>query len=173
LSPDRDVAQVDKIFHDAEPVRRLIKKVGKPKEIWACYEAGPTGYDLQRLLVSMGVRCDVVAPSLIPKGSGDRVKTDRRDARRLAGRASELTPIAIPMPAQEGVRDLCRTRGDMVQDLTRVRNRLSGFLLRHSVVWRGGSKWTERHRRWLATLSFDDPAIASTYSHYLSTVKQR
>ena len=82
-----------------------------PKGIWACYEAGPTGYDLQRLLSSMGVRCDVVAPSLIPKGSGDRVKTDRRDARRLAGlhRAGELTAVAIPTPAQEGVRDLCRT----------------------------------------------------------------
>ena len=175
LSPDRDTAEVDKIFHDADSVRRLVKRLGKPKGIWACYEAGPTGYDLQRLLTSLGVRCDVVAPSLIPKGSGDRVKTDRRDARRLAGlhRAGELTPIAIPTPAQEGVRDLCRTRGDMVQDLTRARNRLSGFLLRHSVVWRGGSKWTERHRRWLATLSFDDPAIATTYSHYLATVKLR
>ncbi len=157
LSPDRDTAEVDKIFHDTDSVRRLIKRLGKPKEIWACYEAGPTGYDLQRLLTSMGVRCDVVAPSLIPKGSGDRVKTDRRDARRLAGlhRAGELTSIAIPTPAQEGVRDLCRTRSDMVQDLTRARNRLSGFLLRHSMVWRGGSPWTERHRRWLATLSFD------------------
>ena len=175
LSPDRDTAEVDKIFHDTDSVRRLVKRLGKPKGIWACYEAGPTGYDLQRLLTSMGVRCDVVAPSLIPKGSGDRVKTDRRDARRLAGlhRAGELTPIAIPTPAQEGVRDLCRTRGDMVQDLTRARNRLSGFLLRHSVVWRGGSPWTERHRRWLATLSFDDPAIATTYSHYLATVKLR
>ena len=132
LSPDRDTAEVDKIFHDADSVRRLVKRLGESKEI--------------------------LAPSLIPKGSGDRVKTDRRDARRLAGlhRAGELTPIAIPTPAQEGVRDLCRTRGDMVQDLTRARNRLSGFLLRHSVVWRGGSKWTERHRRWLATLSFDD-----------------
>ncbi len=149
LPPDRDTAEVDKIFHDSDSVRRLIKRLGKPKEIWACYEAGPTGYDLQRLLASMGVRCDVVAPSLIPKGSGDRVKTDRRDARRLAGlhRAGELTPVAIPTPAQEGVRDLCRTRGDMVQDLTRARNRLSGFLLRHSVVWRGGSRWTERNEK--------------------------
>ena len=104
LPPDRDRAEVDKIFHDADSVRRLIKRLGPPKRIWACYEAGPTGYDLQRLLNSMGVRCDVVAPSLIPKGSGDRVKTDRRDARRLAGlhRAGELTPVAIPTPAQEG-----------------------------------------------------------------------
>jgi transposase len=175
LPPDRDRAEVDKIFHDADSVRRLIKRLGPPKRIWACYEAGPTGYDLQRLLNSMGVRCDVVAPSLIPKGSGDRVKTDRRDARRLTGlhRAGELTPVAIPTPAQEGVRDLCRTRGDMVQDLTRARNRLSGFLLRHSVVWRSGSPWTERHRRWLGTLSFDDPAVAITYAHYLATVQLR
>jgi transposase len=71
------------------------------------------------------------------------------------------------------VRDLCRTGGDLVQDLTRARNRLSGFLLRHSVVWRGGSKWIERHRRWLATLSFDDPAMATTNAHYLATVKLR
>ena len=111
LPPDRDTAEVDKIFHDTDSVRRLVKRLGKPKGIWACYEAGPTGYDLQRLLTSMGVRCDVVAPSLIPKSSGDRVKTDRRDARRLAGlhRAGELTPVAIPTSAQEGVRDLCRT----------------------------------------------------------------
>jgi hypothetical protein len=73
LSPDRDTAEVDKIFHDADSVRRLVKRLGQPKEIWACYEAGPTGYDLQRLLTSLGVRCDVVAPSLIPMGSGDRV----------------------------------------------------------------------------------------------------
>ena len=130
LLPDRDVAEVDKIFNDEESVRRLFKRLGRPSGLWACYEAGPTGYDLHRLLTSMRVRCDVVAPSLVPKGSGDRVKTDRRDARRLAGlhRAGELTAVAVPTPAQEAVRDLCRTRGDMVQDLTRARNRLSGFL---------------------------------------------
>ena len=127
LSPDRDVAEVDKIFHDEESIRRLIKRLGRPSGLWACYEAGPTGYELHRLLTSMGVRCDVVAPSLIPKGSGDRVKTDRRDSRRLAGlhRAGELTAVAVPTPAQEAVRDLCRTRGDMVEDLTRARNRLA------------------------------------------------
>ena len=175
LPPNRDIAAVERIFHDEESVRRLIKRLGRPNSLWACYEAGPTGYELQRLLSSLRVRCDVVAPSLIPKGSGDRVKTDRRDARRLAGlhRAGELTPIAIPSPGQEAVRDLCRTRGDMVEDLTRARNRIQGFLLRHSVVWRGGSTWTQRHERWLATRSFDDPALATTYAHYLSTVRLR
>ena len=164
LPPDRDVAEVDKIFddHDHESVRRLIKRLGRPSGLWAFYEAGPTGYELHRLLTSMGVRCDVVAPSLIPKGSGDRVKTDRRDSRRLAGlhRAGELTAVAVPTPAQEAVRDLCRTRGDMVEDLTRARNRLSGFLLRHSVGWRDGSTWTQRHERWLAGMHFEDRALA-------------
>jgi transposase len=84
-----------------------------------------------------------------------------------------LTAIAVPTPAQEAVRDLCRTRGDMVQDLTRARNRLSGFLLRHSTVWRGGSTWTDRHHRWLAGVHFEDRALASTYGHYLATVRLR
>ena len=103
LPPDRDVADVDKIFHDEESVRRLIKRVGRPSGLWACYEAGPTGYGLYRLLSSLGVRCDVVAPSLIPKKSRDRVKTDKRDSRKLAGlhRAGELTAIGVPSPAQE------------------------------------------------------------------------
>ena len=148
LHPDRDVAAVEKISSDSESVRRLLKKVGRPSGIWACYEAGPTGYDLYRLLASMKVRCDVVAPSLVPKGRGDRVKTDKRDSRRLAGlhRAGQLTPIAVPDPAQEAVRDLCRTRGDMVEDLTRARNRLTKFLLRHSMIYRDGTNWTIRHR---------------------------
>jgi transposase len=175
LSPDRDVAEVDKIFNDEASVRRLVKRLGRPSGLWACYEAGPTGYDLQRLLSALRVRCDVVAPSLIPKGSGDRVKTDRRDAKRLAGlhRAGQLTAVAVPSPAQEAVRDLCRARGDMVQDLTRARNRLSGFLLRHSVIWRGGSTWTCAHERWLSTRHFDDASLATTFAHYLSTVRLR
>lgn len=175
LPVDSDVAEMDKITSDTESVRRLIKRMGRPSGLWACYEAGPTGYDLHRLLVSMGVRCDVVAPSLVPKGPGDKVKTDKRDARRLAGlhRAGELTAVAVPSPAQEAVRDLCRTRGDMVQDLTRARNRLGKFLLRHSLVYRGGSNWTHRHQSWLANISFEDKALASTFMHYRATVNLR
>lgn len=175
LKPDADVAVLDKIPSDEVSVRRLVKRLGRPSGIWACYEAGPTGYELYRLLVSMGLRCDVVAPSLVPKGPGDKVKTDRRDARRLAGlhRAGELTAIGVPSRAQEAVRDLCRTRADMVQDLTRARNRLTKFLLRHGVVYRGGSNWTFRHERWLSGLSFDDPALTATFGHYRSTVQLR
>jgi transposase len=138
----RDRAEVEKIFHDEQSVRRLSSRFRNPARLWACYEAGPTGYELHRLLVSLGVRCEVVAPSLVPKGKGDKVKTDKRDARRLAGlhRAGQLTAIAVLTPEQEAVRDLCRIRGDMVADLTRARNRLTQFLLPHGVVWRGGSK---------------------------------
>jgi transposase len=166
---------VEKIFHDEVSVRRLVGRFDDRSTLWACYEAGPTGYDLYRLLTGLGVRCDVVAPSLIPKRCGDRVKTDKRDARRLAGlhRAGELTAIGIPTPAQEAVRDLCRTRGDMVEDLTRARNRLTKFLLRHSRVWRDGSNWTLKHQRWLAGLHFDDRALAATFAHYRATVALR
>jgi transposase len=141
LHPDRDVAEVDKIFNDDESVRRLVKRLGRPSGLWACYEAGPTGYDLHRLLTALRVRGDVVAPSLVPKGAGDRVKTDRRDARRLAGlhRAGELTAIAVPTPAQEAVRDLCRTRGDMV----RPRSRPPALLRRRP----GSPRRDHRYRR--------------------------
>jgi transposase len=146
---------MDKISSDAESVRRLVKSLGRPGGLWACYEAGPTGYDLYRLLTKLGVHCDVVAPSLVPKGRGDRVKTDKRDARRLAGlhRAGELTAVAVPSPAQE------------------ARNRLTKFLLRHSLVYRDGSNWTFRFERWLSGLHFEDAALAATFSHYRYTVQ--
>lgn len=117
------------------------------------------GYGLQRLLGSLGVRCEVVAASLIPKAPGDKVKTDKRDCRRLARlhRAGELVAIRVSSPTEEAVRDLCRTRGDMVEDLTRARNRLTKFLLRHEKVWRGGSNWTHKHEAWLGALSFSEP----------------
>ena len=156
-------------------MRRLIGRFGDRSKLWVCYEAGPTGYELHRLLASMGVRCDVVAPSLVPKGRGDKVKTDKRDARRLAGlhRAGELTAVGVPTRQQEAVRDLCRTRGDMVEDLTRARNRLTKFLLRHGIVYRSGSNWTFRHARWLDSLRFDEPALESTFVHYRATVVAR
>jgi transposase len=175
LNPGHESPDVEKIFHDEESVRRLIGRFPDPRLVRACYEAGPTGYDLARLLVSMGVRCEVIAPSLIPKAPGDKVKTDRRDCRRLARlhRAGELVAIRIPTPLEEAVRDLCRTRGDMVEDLTRARNRLSKFLLRHSRVWRGGSPWTHKHEAWLAAQRFDEPALNTTFGHYRAVALAR
>jgi transposase len=175
LNPGDHIPDVEKIFHDEESVRRLIGRLGDPTLIWACYEAGPTGYDLHRLLSGMGVHASVIAPSLIPKASGDKVKTDKRDCRRLARlfRAGELTAIRVPSPLEEAVRDLCRTRGDMVEDLTRARNRLIKFLLRHSRIWRDGSNWTVKHEAWLAAQRFDELALQTTFEHYRAVVLSR
>jgi transposase len=175
LNPGHERPDVEKIFNDEESVRRLIGRFVEPKLLRVCYEAGPTGYDLARLLRSMGVACEVIAPSLIPKAPGDKVKTDKRDCRRLARlhRAGELVAIRIPSPLEEAVRDLCRTRGDMVEDLTRARNRLSKFLLRHSRVYRDGTPWTVKHEAWLAALRFDESALAVTFGPYRATVMAR
>src|SRR5436309_2456795 len=153
LPPGQESAEVDKIFHDEPSVRRLVARFPDPGRLRVCYEAGPTGYELQRLLARLHLRCDVVAPSLIPKAPGDRVKTDKRDSRRLARlhRAGELVAIAIPTPEQEAVRDLCRARAALVADQARARQRLDKFLLRHDRV-RGdvappsGTRRSRHHR---------------------------
>ena len=175
LNPGHESADVERIFNDEESIRRLVGRFPERGLLRVCYEAGPTGYDLARLLGQMGVTCEVIAPSMIPKAPGDKVKTDTRDCRRLARlhRAGELVAIRIPSPLEEAVRDLCRTRGDMVEDLTRARNRLTKFLLRHSTVWRGGSNWTVKHEAWLAAQRFDEAALQTTFEHYRAVVISR
>jgi transposase len=156
-------------------VRRLIGRFENPRRLRVCYEAGPTGYELARLLGSLQVSCEVIAPSLIPTAPGDRVKTDARDCCRLARlhRAGQLVAIRVPTVAEEAVRDLCRARVDMVIDQNRARQRLGKFLLRHGRVWRGATNWTLQHERWLAAQRFDDAALAATYSHYRATLLSR
>ncbi len=175
LRPGDEVAEVDKVFNDEPSIRRLVDRFEDPRRLVACYEAGPTGYDLARLLRGLGVRCDVIAPSLIPVAPGAKVKTDRRDARRMARllRAGELTAIRVPTLAEEGVRDLCRARFALVTDRRRSRQRLTAFLLRHGRVWRGASTWTIAHRDWLNATRFDDPALNATYQRYLATATVR
>jgi transposase len=109
----------------------------------------------------------VIAPSLMPPGPGDEVKTDTRDCRRLARlhRSGELVAVRIPTVAEEAVRDLCRTRAEMVVDRTRAHHRLSKLLLRHGRVWRGGSAWTRSFDRWLASQRFDEQALTTTLGH--------
>lgn len=175
LEPDHETPVATRIFHDDASVRKLIGSFPDQARIRACYEAGPTGYELHRLLDRLGVRCDVIAPSLIPRAPGDRVKTDRRDARRLAllHRAGQLVAIRVPAPQEEAVRDLCRARADMVEDRTRARHRLSKFLLRHGRVFREGSAWTMGHDRWLSAQRFDDRALEVTYDHYRAVLEVR
>ena len=175
LAAGSDRPVIDRVTHDEPSVRRFVGRLGPPHRLHACYEAGPTGYGLARLLGSMGVRCDVVAPALIPKAAGDRVKTDDRDASRLARllRLGELTAIRVPTYAEEGVRDLSRARFDLISDRRRARQRLSAHLLRHGRVWRQGSSWTLRHLEWLRAQRFDDAAVQATYDHYLGVVTVR
>jgi transposase len=174
LRPGEEVPVISRIPADEESVRRLVGRFPGRGLLSACYEAGPGGYELHRLLTSMGVACDVVAPSLIPKGTSDRVKTDRRDAIRLAllHRAGLLTPIRVPSPAEEAVRDLVRARGDLLDDRKRMQQRLNAMLLRHGRVWHG-AKWTYGHRAWVARQSFDEPALAETFALYLGALDAR
>ncbi len=167
LEPGGEVPVTERIFHDEASLRRLLSRFAA-RRVRVCYEAGPTGYGLARLLAAMGIDCVVVAPSLIPTAPGDRVKTDRRDAKRLARRlrAGELVPIRVPSPLEEAVRDLCRARDDAVIERRRARQRLGGFLLRHGRVFREASAWTLKHEQWLGSLTFDQPAAAATFAHY-------
>jgi hypothetical protein len=175
LRPDDVVPDTERIFHDEASIRRLIGRFEDPRRLRACYEAGPTGYELHRLLSSIGVVTDVVAPSLIPRVPGDHVKTDRRDCRRLARlhRAGELTPIRVPTRAEEGVRDICRARQIAVEERRRARQRLFSFLLRHNEVYRDGTTWTARHEAWVATRHFEDPAVRSAFSYQAIGVSDR
>jgi transposase len=172
LEPGSDTALIDRFFPDDASIRRFVGALGDPASLAVCYEAGPTGYALARFLGQMGIACEVIAPSLIPMSSGARVKTDRRDARHLAElyRVGQLTPVRIPTEAEEAIRDLCRTRSDLVTDRTRARHRLVKFLLRHNVVFREGSHWTMRHEAWLAKVRFDDEALTRTYARYRSVL---
>lgn len=175
LRSDESSPDVEVIANEDASIRRLISRFPDLAQLRTCYEAGPTGFELHRLLTSMGVACQVIAPSLIPTAPGDRVKTDRRDCKRLARlhRAGELVAIRVPTPAEEAVRDLCRARADLVDDRTRTRHRLSKFLLRHDRIWRCGKAWTARHQQWLSGQCFDDAALRQTYSHYLGMLIAR
>lgn len=139
---------------------------GLPRPARAAYEAGPTGYGLARELARRGVECVVAAPSKIPRGSGDRVKTDRRDAEHLVRLllAGKLHPVRVPGPEEEALRDLVRAREQVRVDLMRSRHRLSKLLLRHGIRFDDGRAWTDRHRAWLATISLPWPAAQSTLS---------
>jgi transposase len=138
-----------------------------------CYEAGPCGYGLHRLLTSYGHDCVVAAPSLIPMKAGDRVKTDRRDALMLAKlhRAGELTPIWIPDAGHEAMRDLVRARATAGRVLSKARQHLQSFLLRHDRIYRGLRAWTSAYRRWLTTVHFDHPAQQIVLQDYIHAVQ--
>jgi len=169
LPPSGGTPEIIEIEHTPRAIRRLIDRLGGPQGLAVCYEAGPVGWQLKRLLDTLGVACDVIAPSLIPVRAGDRVKTDRRDARKLVRlyRAGELTFVAPPSAEQEGLRDLVRCREDLRDARTRARHRAVKQLLRHGHVFRDGKHWTLRHRAWLRAQRLTDPVAQRALEHML------
>jgi transposase len=156
-----------------ELLSKLAERLGRRGErLHFCYEAGPCGYGIHRLLSGLGHDCAVVAPSLIPKKPGDRVKTNRRDATMLARlhRAGELTPVWVPDVAHEAMRDLVRARATAARVLTKARQHLTGFLLRHGKVYAGQRAWTLAYRRWLTTVRFHHPAQQIVLQDYIHAV---
>src|SRR5664280_1515309 len=143
-----------------------------PSPVGVVYEAGPTGYGLARFLTDHNIRCVVAAPSKLQRPSGDRVKTDAKDAQHLARllRLDEITPVVVPTVAQEAARDLVRAREDVRGDLMRARHRTSKLLQRQGIVWSGGTAWTGAHHDWLRRQTFSQPALMVAYDSALETV---
>jgi transposase len=168
-----EVREYGRIANTPAALDRLARKLsGDGVKLRFCYEAGPCGYGIQRHLSARGHECVVVAPSLIPKRAGDRVKTDRRDAASLARlhRAGELTAVWVPDVRHEAMRDLVRARLDVVHALRRARQQLSGFLLRQGCHY-GRPAWTKLHRRWLAGLKFEQAVHHLVLEDYIAAVE--
>jgi transposase len=172
--PDGEVRSLGTIANRGESIRKMVKKLGAAEQLRACYEAGPTGYVLYWQLAELGVKCDVIAPTLVPMKAGDRVKTDRRDAERLARsfRSGDLTAVWVPDAGSEALRDLVRAREAAKQDQLRARHRLSKFLLRTGQRPASGVKaWTELFMAWVRQLRFPQVAQESTRLDYLHEVE--
>src|ERR1700690_3935616 len=173
--PDGEVRSLGISANREDSIRKLIKRLGSPEHLRACYEAGPTGYVLYWQLTQLGVECTVVAPTLVPTKAGDRVKTDRRDALKLARshRSGDLTAVWVPDGDSEALRDLVRAREAAKQDQLRARHRLSKFLLRHGRRAPAGIKvWTQKHEEWIKKqVHFEQPAQEYTLLDYLHEVE--
>ena len=172
--PGGEVRSLGVIPNRPESIRKLVKKLGPAEPLRVCYEAGPTGYVIYWQLTALGVHCEVVAPTLVPTKAGDRVKTDRRDAEKLARsyRAGDLTAVWVPDAAHEALRDLVRAREAAKKDQLRARHRLGKFLLRHG---RRPSTpiapWTQRHLTWVKqAVHFEEPAQEATLLDYIHEV---
>ena len=163
------------LANEPNAVRRLVKKLEReaPGPVRVCYEAGPCGYALQRHMTTTRVECQVIAPALIPRKPGERIKTNRRDARKLAElhRAGLLTAVQPPTPEDEAVRDLCRARDDAREDLQRARHRLGKLLLRRGLHF-SGRNWTQAHRAWIASVQWTYAPERVVVDDYLLAIEQ-
>lgn len=176
--PGRDAGEYrGEIANKPKNVVKLIQRLSAEVDgqvLLVCYEAGPCGYGLYRQVLELGHDCQVVAPSLIPRKPGERVKTDRRDALKLAQllRGGDLTAVWVPGPEQEAMRDLTRARDDMKAQERKARQQLNAFVLRHGHTWPSNkTRWTQAHYNWLESLKFDHPWQQVVLQEYIEAVK--
>jgi transposase len=175
LPPNSErVTLATKFENTSGELKAFVGRIRSRGPLTFVYEAGPCGYQVHRDLTALGQECVIIAPGLIPRRPGDKVKTDRRDAEKLAQlyRAGQLTPIRVPTQREEADRDLIRTREDVLSERLRARHRLSKFLLRQGLVWRQTKAWTLRHREWLRTLRFDFESLARAFETYLRGLEE-
>jgi transposase len=175
LLPGHRTPVLHTLTSDSPTIVRFVDRLRRQGPVACCYEAGPCGFELRRALQARTIPCDVIAPALIPRRPGDRIKTDRRDAGHLAVlyRAGALTAIHIPTEQEEAARDLLRCREDIRADLLRARHRLSKFLLRHGRRFTATKKaWSKRHAAWLRAQTWPLPALDQTHRAYLRAVDE-
>lgn len=175
LADAKEARHYGRIGGDAASADRLIRKLKSAhRKLTFVYEAGPCGFWLYRRLKAQGLECMVVSPSLTPRNAADRVKTDRRDARKLArlARAGELEPIYVPDAGDEAIRDLVRAREDAVSMQRQARQRLQALLLRNEIRYVGKTAWTAAHRRWIAHLKLPSPAQQIAFEEYVQAVHE-
>ena len=174
LLPGDRTPALHPLTSESATILRFVARLRRQGPVTCCYEAGPCGFELQRTLSAEGIPCDIIAPALIPRRPGDRIKTDRRDAGHLAilYRAGALTAIHIPTEQEEAARDLLRCREDIRADLLRARHRLSKFLLRHGRRFTVTKAWSKRHDTWLRAQTWPLPALDQTHRAYLRTVDE-
>lgn len=175
VHPDTGEIQEFTVANTPREIERMIKKIRKqaPGEIHVCYEAGICGFALKRRMEKLGCVAKVIAPSLVWRKPGDRVKTDRRDAKKLLSQftAGQLTEVYAPDPDQEADRELTRCRESAQTDLKRDRQRLNSFLIRHGYIYQEGSYWTGKHAQWLQSLVFDQANLRTVFDEYLAEIE--
>lgn len=172
---DVDVRHLATVGGGVEPVTKALRRlVSAGHRLHIVYEAGPCGFTLQRHLGGLGWHCEVVAPSSIPRPAAERVKTDRRDAMKLArlARVGELTAVRVPDSADEAIRDLVRAREDAVREQRNARHRLKALLLRNGIAYSGRGGWSAAHLRWLGTVRLPHPAQQIAFQEYLHAVTE-
>lgn len=173
--PETGQIQVFTVKNTPRDIAKMVKKIQRhtPGEVRFCYEAGVCGFTLKRRIEALGSGCHVIAPSLVPRKKGDRIKTDRRDARRLLGQfiAGQLTQVYPPNAEQEAAREITRCRQAAQEDLKRSRHQLLKFLTRHGYLYRDGRHWTQKHGRWLLSLQFDSTDLREVFDSYYTQLQ--